>query len=118
MACRGFNSPERSKAEVPHPINLKKIMKFKRKLKIENATAFKLEYTENGKELRSKEFNSYKAMEQFHSRQKNFHYLDYHRYAMIDGEWHRFIKLDTPFIFGANLEVINKNFEDFNPQKL
>ncbi|AQY22998.1 hypothetical protein [Riemerella anatipestifer] len=92
-------------------------MKFKKKLRIENATAFKLEYFDDGADLKSKEFKSYKAMEQFHSRQKNFHYLDLHRYAMIDGKWYKFIKLESPFIFASNLKTINKNFEDFNPQK-
>lgn len=87
--------------------------KFKKKLKIERATAFKLEYSDGDSYLKTKEFNSYKAMEQFHNRQKDFLYIDHHRYAFIDGKWHRFIKLDSPFVFGQNLEVINKNFEDF-----
>lgn len=92
-------------------------MKFKKKLRIDNATAFKLKYLDGNANLKSKEFNSYKAMEQFHNRQKSFHYLDLHRYAMIGGKWHKFIKLDSLFVFKSNLTVINKNFEDFNPQK-
>lgn len=91
--------------------------KFKKKLKIERATAFKLEYSDGDSYLKTKEFNSYKAMEQFHSRQKAFHYLDYHRYALINGEWHRFIKLNSPFVFEQNLYTINKDFEDYNLQK-
>lgn len=92
-------------------------MKLKKKLRIENATSFKLEYTENGTEMKSKIFNSLKALEQFHNRQKGFQYLDYHRYAMIEGVWHRFLKLDSPFVFKSNLETLNKNFEDINLQK-
>ena len=91
--------------------------KIKKKLKIERATSFKLEYSDDGVDMKSKTFNTYKAMEQFHNRQKAFHYLDYHRYAFIDGEWHRFIKLNSPFIFEPNLYAINKDFEDFNLQK-
>lgn len=88
------------------------MLKFKKKLRIENAASFKLEYTDDGIELKSKTFKSYKLMEQFHNRQDDFQYLDYHRYAMIDGIWYRFIKLSSPFIFESNLEVIRKNFED------
>lgn len=91
--------------------------KYKKKLRIENATSFKLEYTDGGSELKSKTFKSYKLMEQFHHRQDDFQYLDYHRYALINNVWHRFIKLDSPFVFKSNLEVINKNFEDLHLQK-
>lgn len=90
---------------------------LKKKLKVENATSFKLEYTEDGKTLKTKIFNSYKLMEQFHKRQKEFLYLDYNRFALINDKWHRFIKLSSPFIFESNLKTINKNFEDFNLQK-
>lgn len=92
-------------------------MKFKKKLKIDNATSFRLEYTDGEKKLKSKVFSNYKLMEQFHNRQKNFEYFDLHRYAFIDNEWHRFVKLDSPIIFQRNLETIAKNFEDFNLQK-
>ena len=91
--------------------------KLKKRIQIENATAFKLEFFDGGSELKSKEFNSYKSMEQFHNRQTDFLYFDHHRYALIDGIWHRFIKLESPFVFQSNLEVINKNFEDIHLHK-
>ncbi len=105
----GFKSPSGAKDNF--------MKKFKKKLKIERATAFKLEYSDDEVCLKTKEFNSYKAMEQFHSRQKDFLYIDHHRYALIDGVWHRFIKLNSPFIFEPNLYAINKDFEDYNLQK-
>lgn len=93
---------------------------YRKKLKIENATAFKLEYYVGGSELKYKEFKSLKVMEQFHKRQKDFMYLDYSRYALINNEWHRFIKLKSPVIFERDLTSINKffyeNFEDTNLQ--
>ena len=91
--------------------------KYKKKLRIENATSFKLEYSEDGNELKTKTFKSYKLMEQFHNRQTDFLYFAHHRYALINNVWHQFIKLDSPFIFQSNLEVIVKNFEDTNLQK-
>jgi len=95
--------------------------KFKKRINIENATNFKLEYYEGGSELKSKEFNSYKAMEQFHNRQADFMYLDFHRYAFVDGNWHRFLKLRSPFVFKEELDFINKTFSEENdtqiPQK-
>lgn len=91
--------------------------KFKKRIQIENATAFKLEYYTGDSELKVKEFNSYKSMEQFHNRQTDFLYFAHHRYALINNVWHQFIKLDSPFIFQSNLEVIVKNFEDTNLQK-
>ena len=39
--------------------------KFKKKLRIENATSFKLEYSDDSNELKTKTFKSYKLMEQF-----------------------------------------------------
>ena len=95
----------------------KKMAKFKKKLRIENATSFKLEYYDDSNELKTKTFKSYKLMEQFHNRQTDFLYFDHHRYALIDGIWHRFIKLESPFVFQSNLEVINKNFEDIHLHK-
>ncbi|WP_294203101.1 hypothetical protein [uncultured Chryseobacterium sp.] len=83
--------------------------KLEKKLIFENATDFRLEYLENG-EKKKKEFTSYKIMEQFHSRQKKFLYLDLHRYAYIDGKWHRFIKLNSPFVFEKELAFLNKIF--------
>jgi hypothetical protein len=94
--------------------------KFKKRLKIEDAEKFRLEYFEGGAELKKKEFSSYKAMEQFHGRQRDFIYLDYHRYAFIDGNWHRFIKLQSPIVFQREVdfinEIFNENFEDVNLQ--
>lgn len=94
--------------------------KFRKRIRIENAEAFKLEYYEGGGELKSKEFNTYKAMEQFHSRQTDFMYVDWHRYAFVNGKWHRFIKLKSPFIFKSELDSIindfNENFEAENLQ--
>ncbi|REC47850.1 MULTISPECIES: hypothetical protein [Chryseobacterium] len=93
--------------------------KFKKRINIENATSFKLEYLE-GKDLKSKEFNTYKAMEQFHARQRDFSYLDLHRYAFVENKWHRFIKLRSLFVFEKEIEFINKifneNIEVENPQ--
>jgi hypothetical protein len=96
------------------------VAKFKKRLKIENAEMFKLEYFEGGADLKTKEFNSYKALEQFHSRQTDFMYIDYHRYAFINGKWHRFIKLLSPIVFERDVNFINKifyeNAEVKNPQ--
>ena len=92
---------------------------LKKRIKIENATAFKLEYYDGDKKLRTKEFVTYKAMEQFHSRQDDFFYLDNNRYAMIGGKWHRFIKLKSPIVFEEDLAFINKTFnEDTNLQNI
>lgn len=85
--------------------------KFKRKINIENATAFKLEYLD-GKDLKEKEFTSYKSLEQFHNRQTDFMYLDLHRYAFVDKKWHRFIKLRSPFVFEQDIDFINKIFNE------
>ncbi|MGC4128555.1 MAG: hypothetical protein QM564_03130 [Bergeyella sp.] len=87
-------------------------MKLKKRIKIENATSFRLEYYEGGNELKSKDFNSYKAMEQFHNRQKDFMYLDCNRYAMIDEEWHRFIKIPSNIVFERDLKFINESFNE------
>ncbi|AZA90944.1 Uncharacterised protein [Chryseobacterium nakagawai] len=86
--------------------------KFKRKLNIENAELFKLEYYEGGSELKSKEFKTYKAMEQFHNRQTDFMYLDCNRYAYINDEWNLFIKLRSPIVFQQDLDFINKTFNE------
>ena len=86
--------------------------KFKKRINIENATAFKLEYLEGNNELKSKEFKTVKAMEQFHSRQTDFMYIDLHRYAFVDKKWHRFIKLRSPFVFQQELDFINKIFNE------
>lgn len=95
--------------------------KFRRRIRIENATAFKLEYLE-GKDLKAKEFTTHKALEQFHSRQRDFLYLDLHRYAFVHNKWHRFIKLTSPFVFQQEIDFINKifneNVEVENPQIL
>lgn len=96
--------------------------KFRRRIRIENATAFKLEYLEGGKDLKSKEFNTYKALEQFHNRQRDFLYLEIHRYAFVHNKWHRFIKLTSPYVFQQEIDFINKifneNIEVENPQSL
>lgn len=86
--------------------------KFKKKLNIDNATAFKLEYYEGGKELKTKEFNSFKSMEQFHNRQNNYLYLDCNRYAFIDDAWHRFIKLQSPIVFQQDMNFLNNTFNE------
>ncbi|WP_139420940.1 hypothetical protein [Chryseobacterium mulctrae] len=95
--------------------------KFKRRINIENATSFKLEYLK-GKDMRSKEFNTYKAMEQFNDRQTDFLYLGLHRYAFVNNKWHRFMKLRSPFVFQEEIDFINKmfneNVEVENPQNL
>ncbi len=93
--------------------------KFRKRINIENATAFRLEYLD-GKDLKTKEFTKYKLMEQFHSRQTDFMYLDLHRYAFVNDKWHRFIKLRSPFVFEQEIEFItkifNENIEIVNPQ--
>ncbi|WP_027384906.1 hypothetical protein [Epilithonimonas caeni] len=87
-------------------------MKFKKKIRITNATSFKLEYYEGGSELKTKEFKTYKTLEQFHNRQTDFMYLDCNRYALIDGNWHRFIKLQSPIVFQQEVDFINETFND------
>lgn len=47
-------------------------------------------------------------MEQFHSRQTDFMYLDCNRYAMIRENWERFIKIPSTIVFEENLEFIIK----------
>ena len=86
--------------------------KFAKKLNIKNATSFKLEYYEGGSELITKIFKTYKAMEQFHNRQTDFLYIDCKRYAFVNGEWHRFIKLSSPIVFQQELDFINKIFNE------
>ena len=92
-------------------------MKLKKILNIEAATSFKLEYYEGGSELKSKIFNTYKSMEQFHTRQTDFMYLDCNRYAMIKGKWERFIKIPSTIVFEENLEFIIKSFNDVFEEK-
>lgn len=92
-------------------------MKLKKILNIEAATSFKLEYYEGGSELKSKIFNTYKSMEQFHTRQTDFMYLDCNRYAMIKGKWERFIKIPSTIVFEENLEFIVKSFNDVVEEK-
>ena len=85
--------------------------KFRKKLRIEDADLFKLEYYEGSNELKSKEFKTYKVMEQFHDRQTDFMYLDINRYAFIDGKWHLFMKLRSPIVFQQDVDFINKTFQ-------
>ncbi|MDV3927927.1 hypothetical protein CMT52_18920 [Elizabethkingia anophelis] len=92
-------------------------MKLKKILNIEAATSFKLEYYEGGSKLKSKIFNTYKSMEQFHTRQTDFMYLDCNRYAMIKGKWERFIKIPSTIVFEENLEFIVKSFNDVVEEK-
>ena len=94
-----------------------KMAKFKKKLRIENATSFKLEYSDDGSELTTSPFTVFLLMEQFHNRLTEFLQLENNQNALIDGVWHRFIKLDSPFVFESNLQTINNNFEDMNLQK-
>ena len=86
--------------------------KFRRRINIENATAFKLEYTDGNGELKEKDFSTYKAMEQFHSRQNDFLYLDIHRYAKVHDKWYRFMKLQSPFVFQDEMDFLNKTFKE------
>lgn len=86
--------------------------KFKKRIKIEDATAFKLEYFAGNGEMKTKEFTSYKAMDQFHNRQTDFMYLELHRYAFVDRKWHRFIKLRSPFVFQQEIDFINQSFTE------
>ena len=85
---------------------------FRKRIRIENAEAFKLDYFDGGGVLKSKEFTTYKAMEQFHTRQTDFMYLDLHRYAFVNNKWHRFMKLNSPFVFASELASINKFFNE------
>ncbi|TDX83947.1 hypothetical protein [Epilithonimonas xixisoli] len=91
--------------------------KFRKRINIENATAFKLEYTDGNGEMKEKEFTSYKSMEQFHSRQEAFLYLDFHRYAFVNNQWHRFMKLRSPFVFQEEIDFITKTFKEKNDVK-
>lgn len=93
-------------------------MAFNKKLKIENATAFKLEYYIGYSELKKKQFKTYKVMEQFHNRQKDFLYVDCNRYAKINGKWHLFIKLSSPFVFDKELDFINRSFTKIEAENL
>lgn len=86
--------------------------RFTKKLNIKNATSFKLEYYVGGSELITKIFKTYKAMEQFHNRQKDFMYLDCNRYAMINEKYHRFIRLPSNIVFEQNVEFIVQNFTE------
>lgn len=88
--------------------------KFKKRINIENATAFKLEYNDASGELKEKQFTSYKLMEQFHNRQEAFLYLDLRRFAKVEDKWYRFMKLRSPFVFQEELEFINKTFSENN----
>ena len=90
--------------------------KLKKLIQIENATAFKLEFFDGGSELKSKEFNSYKSMEQFHTRQTDFLYIDCKRYAFVNGEWHRFIKLTSPIVFQKELDFIRREYLEALPR--
>lgn len=86
--------------------------KFKKRINIENATAFKLEYQDGSGELKEKEFVSYKLMEQFHNRQEAFLYQDLRRFANVENKWYRFMKLRSPFVFKEELDFINKTFTE------
>lgn len=86
--------------------------KFKKKLNIDNAELFKLEYYDGGSELKSKEFKTYKAMEQFDSRQTKYMYLACNRYAYLNEQWNLFIKLTSPIVFQTDLDFINKTFNE------
>jgi hypothetical protein len=86
--------------------------KFKKRINIDNATAFKLEYKDANGELAEKEFTSYKSMEQFHNRQDDFLYLDLRRFAKVENKWHRFMKLRSPFVFQEELDFITKSFTE------
>ena len=92
--------------------------RFRKKLNIENAELFKLEYFEGGNEMKSKEFKTYKVMEQFHDRQTDFMYLDINRYAFIDGKWHLFIKLRSPIVFQQDVDFINEAFKIYEAKHL
>ncbi|MEG0848505.1 MAG: hypothetical protein RSE50_00965 [Myroides sp.] len=86
--------------------------KFKKRINIDNAIAFKLEYKDGNGDLKEKEFTSYKLMEQFHSRQEAFLYLDLRRFAKVGDKWYRFLKLRSPFVFQQELDFINKVFTE------
>jgi len=86
--------------------------KFKKRINIDNATAFKLEYKDGNGDLKEKEFTSYKLMEQFHNRQEAFLYLDLRRFAKVDDKWYRFLKLRSPFVFQEELDFVNKVFTE------
>lgn len=86
-------------------------MNLRKRLNINHATSFKLDYYEGGSDLKFKIFKSYKAMEQFHVRQTEFMYLDINRYALIDDKWHLFMKLRSPIVFQQDVDFINKTFQ-------
>lgn len=86
--------------------------KFKKRINIESATAFKLEYRDGNGEMKEKEFTEYRLMEQFHSRQKAFHYLDLKRFAKVEDKWHRFLKLRSPYVFQDEMDFLNKTFTE------
>lgn len=86
--------------------------KFKKRINIDNATAFKLEYRDGNHEIKEKDFTSYKLMEQFHNRQEAFLYLDLRRFAKVEDKWYRFLKLRSPFVFQDELNFLNKTFTE------
>lgn len=86
--------------------------KFKKRINIENATAFKLEYQDGSGELKEKEFTTYKLMEQYHNRQEAFLYQDLRRFAKVEDKWHRFLKLRSPFVFQEEIDFLNKTFKE------
>lgn len=51
-------------------------------------------------------------MELFHNRHTAFLYIDCNRYAFVNGEWHRFIKLASPIVVQKELDFINKIFNE------
>lgn len=87
-------------------------MKFKKRINIDNATSFKLEYQDGTGEFKEKEFTSYKLMEQFHNRQEAFLYQDLRRFAKVGDKWHRFMKLRSPYVFQEEINFINKTFKE------
>lgn len=86
--------------------------KFRKRIRIENAEAFKLEYFDGRGLKKEKEFTTYKSLEQFHSRQRDFLYLELSRYAFVNNKWHRFLKLSSLFVFATEVDSITKFFKE------
>lgn len=93
------NKPEESK-------------KFKKRIRIEDAESFKLQYYNKKQKLTEREFSSYEMMEQFDKRQKDYLYLPLQKYISIEGVWHKFIKLTSLFVFEKELNHINNIFNE------
>ena len=62
--------------------------------------------------MQKKKYKKRNQIERFQNRQTDFLYIDCNRYAFVNEEWHRFIKLSSPIVFQQELDFINKIFNE------